>query len=128
MRPTLPLIAGVALVLALSGCGSDTEGSGSDAATTITVSSTDDACTLSATSAVAGPTTFSITNDGGQVTEFYLYGQDGESIVGEVENIGPGLSRDLAAVLEPGSYETACKPGMAGDGIRASFTVTGSTS
>ena len=27
---------------------------------------------------------------------------------------------------EPGTYQTACKPGMVGDGIRADFTVTGS--
>ena len=31
-----------------------------------------------------------MTNDGSQVTEFYLLGEDGLRIVGEVENIGPG--------------------------------------
>ena len=36
----------------------------------------------------------------------------------------PQLPRRAA---EPGTYETACKPGMVGDGIRAPFTVTGTS-
>ena len=39
--------------------------------------------------------TFDVTNTGAKVTEFYLLGEDGLRIVGEVENIGPGLTRDL---------------------------------
>src|SRR5918992_990015 len=51
----------------------------------------------------------------------------GDRIMGEVENIGPGLTRDLIVeVPDGGSSTTACKPGMVGDGIRAPFTVTGS--
>ena len=47
--------------------------------------------------------------------------------MGEVENIGPGLTRQLIVeVPDGGTYTTACKPGMVGDGIRAPFTVTGS--
>ena len=38
--------------------------------------------------------------------------------MGEVENIAPGLSRDLHVELPAGTYETACKPGMIGKGIR----------
>lgn len=41
-----------------------------------------------------------------------------------VENIGPNLSRDLTVELSRGSYKTACKPGMVGDGITGDFTVT----
>jgi iron uptake system component EfeO len=49
-------------------------------------------------------------------------------VLGEVENITPGLTRSLKVELaRPGTYETACKPGMKGDGIRADFTVTGSS-
>jgi iron uptake system component EfeO len=66
---------------------------------------------------------FSIKNEGKQVTEFYLYGEDNLRIVGEVENIGPGLSRDLVVRAPAGRYHTACKPGMAGKGIRADFVV-----
>ena len=60
------------------------------------------------------------------MTEFYLYGEDGKRIIGEVENIGPGITRELVLKVEPGSYITACKPGMAGDGLRAPFSVSDS--
>ena len=46
-----------------------------------------------------------------------------QSIVGEVENIGPGLTRELSVTVASGAYVTACKPGMTGAGIRADFTV-----
>ena len=66
-----------------------------------------------------------ITNNGSKVTEFYVYGE-GERVMGEVENISPGLQRKLIVQLsQPGTYQTACKPGMIGDGLRGDFTVTG---
>ncbi len=58
-----------------------------------------------------------MTNKGGKVTEFYVYAE-GDRVMGEVENIAPGLSRDLHVELPAGTYETACKPGMIGKGIR----------
>ena len=77
------------------------------------------------TTANAGNLTFEITNKGTKVTEFYLYAE-GDRIMGEVENIAPGLNRRLIVeVADAGKYQTACKPGMAGDGIRGGFTVTG---
>ena len=87
---------------------------------------TDSECTLSATSAPSGTLTFAVTNGGTKVNEFYLYGEDGKRIVGEVENIGPGISRELVLKVTPGTYITACKPGMSGDGIRAPFSVSDS--
>ena len=76
--------------------------------------------------APSGKLTFNVTNGGSEVTEFYLLGDDGLRIVGEVENIGPGISRDLVLTAPAGDYFTACKPGMVGDGIRADFEVTDS--
>jgi iron uptake system component EfeO len=92
----------------------------------LSVQSTDSECKLSATSAPSGTLTFAVTNGGSKVTEFYLYGEDGKRIIGEVENIGPGITRELVLKVEPGNYITACKPGMAGDGIRAPFSVSDS--
>jgi iron uptake system component EfeO len=92
----------------------------------LTVQATDSECTLSATSAPSGTLTFAVTNGGTKVNEFYLYGEDGKRIVGEVENIGPGITRELVLKVMPGSYITACKPGMSGDGIRAPFSVSDS--
>lgn len=119
------LAAATAVGLLTAGCGGSTYAEGAGTATTsIDVSSTADACELSATEAPSGTITFTVTNNGSDVTEFYLLGSDGEDVVGEVEDIGPGLSRDLKATLKAGSYQTRCKPGMAGDGITAEFTVT----
>jgi iron uptake system component EfeO len=90
------------------------------------VTSTDDACDLSATSAPSGTLTFEVTNKGSSVTEFYLYAADGKRILGEVENVGPQLSRELVVSVPAGDYVTACKPGMTGAGIRDDFSVTDS--
>jgi iron uptake system component EfeO len=93
----------------------------------ITVNASDTDCKLSGTQAGTGPSTFVITNNGTKVTEFYVYGE-GDRVMGEVENISPGLQRKLIVQLaEPGKYQTACKPGMIGDGIRGDFTVTGNS-
>ncbi|WP_425308328.1 iron uptake system protein EfeO [Ammonicoccus fulvus] len=91
----------------------------------LTVAASDSACSLSAGEAPAGKLTFAVTNNGSKVNEFYVLGDDGLRIIGEVENIGPGLTRELVLSAQPGNYFTACKPGMVGDGIRAAFTVTG---
>jgi iron uptake system component EfeO len=99
-------------------------GGGTDDARTVAVTSTDDECQLSAAEVPSGTVTFDVTNDGSQVTEFYLLGEDGLRIVAEVENVGPQLSRQLVVDAPAGTYFTACKPGMKGDGIRADFTVT----
>ena len=135
-RLAAPLAVTLAAALALTGCtdepattaGSTVVGSGGAAGTSgaITVSAGDSACTLSATTAQAGTVTFHVTNTGSKVNEFYVYAA-GDRVVAEAENITPGLSHDVKVELTaPGSYTTACKPGMAGDGIRGTFTVTGS--
>ena len=124
-RPALALLG--AAGLALTGCGgsSSPSGSGSASGGPITVNATDTECQVSAVTAPAGTITFKVTNTGTKINEFYVYAE-GDRIVGEVENITPGISRDFhVEVTEPGTYQTACKPGMVGDGIRATFTVTG---
>ena len=123
-RLVAALVAGVSLP-ALAACttNNDTADKGDDGRT-ITVTSTDDACKLSTVTAPSGHLVYKIKNDGSKVTEFYLYGEDGQRIVGEVENVGPGLSRDLVINVPAGRYVTACKPGMSGKGIRGDFTVT----
>jgi iron uptake system component EfeO len=91
----------------------------------VTVNASDTACELSAREGAAGPTTFIVTNNGAKATEFYVYGKDNR-VLAEVENISPGLHRQLVVQFdEPGSYTVACKPGMVGDGIRGDFSVTG---
>ena len=128
-RARLPLLAvGAIAALTTAACSSDDGGSGSsgggEAADTITVAASDDACDVDAAELPAGTHEFRITNGGSQVTEFYVYAE-GDRVMGEVENIAPGLTRPLLVELPAGDYETACKPGMVGDGIRADLTVTG---
>lgn len=91
---------------------------------TVTVVASDTACKVSAATAPPGKLSFSVKNEGKQATEFYLLASDGKRIVAEVENVGPGVTRELVATVAPGSYLTACKPGMTGDGIRAPFSVS----
>lgn len=117
-------LVGLLAVAALSLAGCAEEPSSSDAEGSVVVEATDSACDVATTELEAGPTTFSVTNSGSKVTEFYVYAE-GDRIMGEVENIGPGLSRDLVVDLSKGTYEGACKPGMVGDGIRETLKVSG---
>ncbi|GAA4575288.1 iron uptake system protein EfeO [Planotetraspora kaengkrachanensis] len=90
----------------------------------IAVAANDTECKVGATQLPAGTSTFTVTNGGSKVTEFYVYAA-GDRVMGEVENIVPGLTRDVIVELPAGTYETACKPGMIGNGIRNPLTVTG---
>jgi iron uptake system component EfeO len=120
---TRAVLTGAFALVALAGCGTATPSESSGGA--IAVSASDDACDVARDSSEAGTLTFEITNKGSRVTEFYLYAE-GDRIMGEVENITPGLTRRLIVeVSDSGKYQTACKPGMQGKGIRGDFTITG---
>ena len=106
------------VLLGLAACSSD------DTKGAIDVAATNDKCDVAKTDLPAGKSTFAVKNDGDDVTEVYVYA-DGDEVKGEVENIGPGTSRNLTVDLTRGEYEVACKPGMKGDGIRTGITVTG---
>lgn len=122
-------VAVAVLPVTLAACTDNAAPSSSaGAAGPIQVTSTSDACKVSTASAKSGNLTFAVQNDGDRVTEFYLLAEDGLRILGEVENIGPGLTRNLLVTVPAGKYTTACKPGMEGDGIRAGFEVTESGS
>lgn len=114
-------LSAFAACLLLAGC-TTTEATSGDRL--VEVDSGNDSCDLSTTEAAAGTLTFRVRNSGSKVTEFYLLAGDGLRIVGEVENVGPSLTRDLVVSVPDGGYVTACKPGMRGKGIRGTFTVT----
>lgn len=124
-RLALAIVATAALVCCLSACSKDDSSSGG---TSYDILAGDDSCDVSETTISAGKASFKVENAGGDVTEVYVYGKDGADftkIMGEVENIGPGTSRDLDVTLSAGDYQVACKPGMVGEGIRTDITVTG---
>ncbi|MBF5028152.1 MULTISPECIES: iron uptake system protein EfeO [unclassified Micromonospora] len=122
-RLVAPAAAGLLAVAGLTGCGG-----GDDADATnggpIAVKATDTVCEVGDTEIDAGQVTFKVTNNGSKVNEFYVYAA-GDRVMGEVENIAPGLSRELRVELTAGTYETACKPGMSGRGIRGALKVSG---
>jgi len=116
-----------AALLALSACVANNPTTDGADSTALTVDSSASDCAVSTSEAPSGTINFQITNSGDQVTEFYLLADDELRIVGEVENVGPGITRDLVVQAKPGDYYTVCKPGMVGAGIgKASFTVTDS--
>jgi len=129
-RTVALLVAGaVASVPLLAACTDNVPSASTSASAdgrSLSVRATDTECQVSAGTAPSGNLRFAVTNEGSKVTEFYVLGEDGLRIVAEVENIGPGLSRDLILKAAPGNYFTACKPGMVGDGIRHPFAVSDS--
>ena len=127
MTRRLTGVLGVLVLLATAAaCTDNKDAADADDAGSLSVKSTNTECNVSKAEAPSGNLRFAVTNDGSKVTEFYLLAADGLRIVGEVENIGPGATRDLVVTAEPGTYQTACKPGMVGDGIRNGFKVTDS--
>ena len=111
--------------LALSGCVANSPAA-SDS-TALAVTSTASECSVAEKEAPSGNVVFTVENAGDQVTELYLLASDGLRIVGEVENIGPGIERNLVVAAQPGKYFTVCKPGMIGAGVgKTPFTVTDS--
>jgi iron uptake system component EfeO len=125
MRKLSVLAAAAALSLGLASCSTDPKPTDADGTGPIAVKATDTTCEVARTEVSAGTVTFTVSNSGAKVTEFYVYSA-GDRVMGEMENIAPGLSRELKVELPAGTYETACKPGMIGKGIRGAFKVTGS--
>ncbi len=127
-RPGLLVAAGAAVLLALTACvPNSTTASTAPSTTKLTVNSSATDCAVSAGTAPSGTVAFTVTNSTDKITEFYLLGADGLRVVGEIENVTPGVKRNLTVQLQPGNYFTVCKPGMIGDGVgRAAFTVTDS--
>jgi iron uptake system component EfeO len=77
--------------------------------TTVKVEINDDGCPAKLT-VKAGPTTFKVSNTGsGDVSEFEVL--SGNRIIGEKENIAPGLNGDFSLTLKPGTYSTKCPGG-----------------
>jgi FTR1 family protein len=128
-RRTARAAAGAALLAALAlilgACGSsDGDGAtgGGKGGTTITMTLSDDGCAPSEKTVAAGPVTFHVENSGSaKVTEGELLDAQGV-IVGERENVAPGLSATFSLNLKAGDYTVQC-PGARTD--RHPLKVTG---
>lgn len=116
--PVLILAASVAACV-------DDKSSSSDSATpgaaTVTITLTDDGCTPSPATAAAGPINFQVKNAGAtKVSEAELMRED--TIMGEKENLTPGLSGSFSLKLDAGKYQVYCPNAKT---ERTDFTVSG---
>ncbi|HEX6689427.1 MAG TPA: iron uptake system protein EfeO [Solirubrobacterales bacterium] len=114
------LVAGAGLLtLFASACGSS--GDAPKGAKTMAFELTDAGCVPNSAKAAAGPIVFDVENAGTRkVTELEVL--DGETILGEVENLSDGLSGSFSLTLEQGEYTLYC-PG--GDDEKGTLTVSG---
>jgi iron uptake system component EfeO len=114
--PLRALIAAAALgllALFVAACGSSDKAPAGSKEMAFTL--TDAGCEPHNASAPAGPIDFEIENGGtGSVTELEVL--DGETILGERENITEGLTSNFSLTLEEGEYTLRCNGGTEEDG------------
>jgi iron uptake system component EfeO len=104
----------------LAAAGAAPAGAAEQKVHTVKVRLTDAGCPAKL-SVAAGPATFKVSNDGAdEVSEFEVL--DGGHILGEVENLAPGLDGQFSLTLKAGKYTTSC-PG--GDRSKGRLVVTG---
>jgi iron uptake system component EfeO len=118
-RSVLAALSALSFVLVLAGCGSSS-GGGKSSALSFTLTS--QGCLPNQASVPAGPVTISVSNGGTRfVTELELQNEH-EIILGERENILPGLSGSFSLDLQPGKYILNCPSGNV---TRGQLLVTG---
>jgi iron uptake system component EfeO len=121
--PRTTIVAAFAvLALAVSACSSSSKAA-DPGVKTVEISLTDAGCDPAHIETPAGPTSFKVTNDSADaVTEFEVLDSGGK-ILGEKENLTPGLSGDFSITLKPGTYVTACPGGKTA--AKGELVVTG---
>ena len=114
----------VALTVLLSACGSSSSTDKTvGGARTVRVSITDAGCEPAVLKIPAGPANFVVSAKGsGKSTEFEVL--KGTRILGEKENLAPGLSGSFSLKLAPGDYTTKC---TGADREQGKLTVTAAT-
>lgn len=106
---------------AIAGCASTKPAATAPGTSVVTITLTNGGCKPAPASVPAGPVTFNVINVGGdQVDEAEL--KRGDTIIGEKENLSPGLSGSFSLHLDSDGYTIAC-PDASAD--TAPFTVTG---
>jgi iron uptake system component EfeO len=118
-RAVLTVASAGLFALFAAACGSSDDAP--KGAKTMSFELTDAGCVPNGTKAPAGPITFEVENAGtSKVTELEVL--DGDTILGEVENLSDGLSGSFSLTLEQGEYTLYC-PG--GDEEKGTLTVSG---
>jgi iron uptake system component EfeO len=115
--PVRALIATMALgliALLVAACGSSGSDSSSGNSESLTFKLTDAGCQPHAANAKAGPIDFQVEGGSAGVTELEVL--EGETILGERENITEGLNGSFSLTLEEGEYTVRCNGGTEEDG------------
>jgi iron uptake system component EfeO len=119
VRAVLSAAAVGLLAVFATACGSSDDAQAG--AKTMSIKLTDAGCEPHNAEAPAGPITFEVENAGSsKVTEMEVL--DGETILGEKENLSEGLSGSFSLTLEKGEYTLRCNDGEEEDGT---LTVSG---
>lgn len=115
MKAVLKPLSAAVLLLGLAACqppaadkpaASAPAADGMQADGTVSVAVNDTECVPMELTVPSGKTTFNIKNDSGRALEWEIL--NGVMVVDERENIAPGLSAKLTAVLLPGEYAMTC--------------------
>src|SRR3954451_1612373 len=106
-RTTGRALLGAALSSAVLAAGLAGTASAKTAVTKVDIN--DDGCPAKV-AVKAGTNHFKVTNSGsGDVSEFEIL--SGDRILGEVENVAPGLNKEFSLTLKAGNYTTYCPGG-----------------
>src|SRR5262245_4598083 len=135
MRRIGLIAVALALPLVLAACGGGSDSSSGSASSSggseqvkpneVAVKIVDLGCEPGTLDLPAGPTVFKVQNDGAsKVTEYEIL--DGDRILGEAENIAPGLSGEFSVTLRAGDYTLYCPGGTSQE--RGTLKVTGDIS
>jgi iron uptake system component EfeO len=109
---------------AAQGSSGPSDGSASDGST-VSIALTPEGCVPEPATVPTGQVQFNVKNqNAGAVSEAELRTQDLSHILGEQENLTPGLSGGFALTVQPGKYIVNC-PGASRQ--YATFTVTGTS-
>jgi iron uptake system component EfeO len=119
VRAVLTVAAAGLMAVLVAACGSNNDAP--EGAKTMSFELTDAGCVPNEAKAPAGPITFEVENAGtSKVTELEV--MDGDTILGEVENLSDGFNGSFSLTLEQGEYTLYC-PG--GTDERGTLTVSG---
>jgi len=130
-RGAAAAIVAASLALVASGCSSSGSGSkgpagtaaSTDTTSTVIIDLTSQGCEPKPATVPAGPVSFEVANSGaGSVSEAELRTSDLAHILGEQENLTPGLSGSFSLTIQPGTYKISCPGASRQDWT---FTVTG---
>jgi iron uptake system component EfeO len=124
-----PVVTAIVVALVAAGCSSShssaSASTADDTSSTVKITLTPQGCKPVPATVTAGAVEFDVTNsDASAVSEAELRTSDLAKILGEQENLTPGLSGGFSLNLQAGKYDINC-PGAAQQ--HWTFTVTGKT-